>query len=314
MNALRLAWLAPLAVLPFQGAPSSAPASGPVEASLPLPMRLTHVTNAYACWSPDGRTLVFQSNAAGSYDLYAMDADGSRTRRIVGDDKDDITPAFAPDGKTLAFVSERDGQRDVYLCDADGSRPRNLTSSPGADIHPMWSRDGRRILFSSDRGHAADFDLYVMNADGSELRRLTSGPEVDTYASWSPDERRIVTRRVLAGENSEVFVLNADGGGATNLTSSPSYDGWPVWSADGRRIAYASGARAGASPTRIWTMRPDGSDKRMLTDAPPGSPLGHVYDTHPSFSPDGKRLAFTRYRFGRLESSDVAVLDAPAFG
>jgi TolB protein len=275
----------------------------------------THVVHAYACFAADGQSLVFQSNAAGNWDLYTMRLDGSELRTIVTSPGADITPVFSPDGDAIVFVSERDGQREVYLCDPDGGAQRRVTHDPGHDLHPVWSPDGTRLLFSSNRGNASpdDYDLYSMRTDGSELVRITSGPDVDTYGSWSPDGEHIVTRRVLAGtSDNEVFLLDADGGNARNLTRDPeSYDGWPVWSPDGRRIAFAAGP-PGRAPHRIQLMDPDGANRVTLTDS--AAPGGFVYDTQPCFSRDGRRIAFTRYRPTARESADICWIELPAAG
>jgi TolB protein len=285
------------------------PASRPV---LPAVSQRTHVVHAYACFSPNGETLVFQSNATGDWDLYAMRVDGSGLRPLVTGPGADITPVFSPDGSTLVFVSERDGQREVYLCNADGAEQRRVTRDPGHDLHPVWSPDGAKILFSSNRGNASadDYDLYSMQPGGGDLVRLTQGPDVDTYASWSPDGTRIVTRRVIAGtDNNEVFLLDADGGNPRNLTNDPqSYDGWPMWSPDGRRIAFAGGP-PGRAPHRIQLMDADGQNRVLLTDA--STPGGFVYDTQPCFSRDGRRLAFTRYAPTARESAEICLIDLP---
>lgn len=283
------------------------------EPAPPIASQLTHVVHAYACFAPDGESLVFQSNAAGDWDLYAMQLDGSGLRAIVASAGADITPIYSPDGSEIVFVSERDGQREVYVCAPDGSEERRVTDDPGHDLHPVWSSDGERLLFSSNRGNESpdDYDVYSMLADGTDLVRLTSGPDADTYASWSPDGTRIVTRRMLAasGDN-EVFLLDADGSNADNLSNDPeSYDGWPVWSPDGRWIAFSAGP-AGRSPHRIQLVELESARRITLTDS--WGPGGFVYDTQPCFSPDGKRLVFTRYRPTVRESADLCAIDVPA--
>jgi TolB protein len=277
------------------------------------PRRITFVTMAYPCFAPDGTKVVFQSNMAGNYDLYVMNLKGQlpALTKLIDSPADDITPMYSPDGTKLAFVSERDGNREVYVCNADGSNPVNLTKKEGNDIHPSWSADGKKMLFSSNRGNSNedDFDIYEMNADGSGVKQITDGPDIDTYASSSRDGKHIITRRVL-GENSEVFLLDADGKNPKNLTDSPNYDGWPNWSPDGKWIVFSSGPVADPagkeSNMRVYMMKPDGSEKKRVTSPPPGS--NWIYDTQPVFSRDGKSVAFTRYKPGVYESSDIQII------
>jgi TolB protein len=273
----------------------------------PALRRLTHSVNAYACFAPDGRSLVYQSSAGGKFDLHVIQFDGSGGRVLVDDPANDEMPVYSPDGKSIAFLSDRTGNRDLFVMNADGTNVRNVTNNPAVDFHMAWSADGKRILFSSNRGNADvwDHDIYEMAADGSDLRQLTSGPYTDTYASWSPDGMQIVSRRMIDG-NSEVFLFDRDGTNPRNLTSSPAYDGWPMWSPDGKKIAFCSGPPD--ENQCVYLMNADGTGRVQLTAPAPGSDF--CYDTQPAFSRDGRWLAFTRYRpFGEYESSEICIYD-----
>jgi Tol biopolymer transport system component len=306
-----------LAMQPASGTPPTAPpapATGarPTANAAPRVARLTSTVNAYGCFSPDGSTIVFQSNATGRWQLYTIRADGSGLHPLLTSASDDITPVYSPDGRRILFVSERDGNREVYHCNADGGGQKNLSNHGAMDLHPSWSADGSRILFSSNRGNADtdDYDLYEMSRDGSGVRRITSGPDIDTYASWSPDGSRIVTRRVLDhGRNSEVFVMNADGSNPLNLTSAPDhYYGWPVWSPDGSTICYAGGGPDQGN-RYLFLVKPDGSGRRQIS-FPWLAGSEHCYDTQPSFSRDGRTIVFTRYRpAGNFESAELCILE-----
>lgn len=291
-------------------------ATQPVEQPHPIVRPITHTVSAYASFHPDGRELVYQSDALGRWQLFTINIDGSNPRRLIDSPGNDITPVYSPDAKHIAFVSERDGNREVYICDADGTNQRNISNNPAHDIHPSWSADSKRVLFSSNRNKddADDYDIYEMAIDGTALKQLTSGPEIDTYASWSPDGSRIVMRRVIDNKaNNEVFVINADGSNPVNLTNTPdNYDGWPVWSPDGRTIAYSTGPTQGPGGTLgnhyIHTMSPDGANKTQHT-FPWIAGLNHCYDTQPAFSPDGRTIVFTRYRpTQRFESTELCFL------
>jgi tricorn protease len=57
-------------------------------------------------WSPDGKTIVYQSNAKGGFHLYSKPADGSGSEQIVleSEDATEGSPNLSPDGRYLAFA------------------------------------------------------------------------------------------------------------------------------------------------------------------------------------------------------------------
>ncbi len=102
-----------------------------------------------------------------------------------------------------------------------------------------------------------------------------------------------------------IFTVNADGTGRQRLTETEIQYGKPTWSPDGSRIAVAV---FGNEYTGIYMMNPDGTDWRVIVDsvadAHAAGPSGHTgpfpefhipSDSHPTWSPDGTKIAFTRY-------------------
>lgn len=136
-----------------------------------------------AVWSPDGRRIAFTRERGRTgpgpccyhapADIYVMNADGSGTRKLTHNARNNAEPAWSPDGRKIAFRSTRNGNRDIYVMNADGSGKRDLTRHPAQDGSPSWSPDGRRIAFLSDRD--GRLEAHVMNADGSGQRSLTQG-------------------------------------------------------------------------------------------------------------------------------------------
>jgi len=264
-------------------------------------------------WSPDGRRIAFVSRRSPSSrsrckpgpglcgldrqsEIYVMNADGSRKRKLTRDRGFDDYPTWSPDGRRIAFLRGRGARGQLYVVNADGSGLRNLMriGSPAFSYsHVVWSPDGRTIHFGR----------YLISTDGSGARKL---PYIPLIAVWSPDGRQIafVGNRAtgLPGPgaarskaDSEIYVMNADGSGTRRLTHNVGYDGEPAWSPDGRKIAFQSSRRVGDSKAEIYVMNADGSGKRNLTRNP-------ANDGSPSWSPDGRRIAFVSDRDGRPEA------------
>jgi Tol biopolymer transport system component len=206
----------------------------------------------------------------------------------------------------IAFYSDRDGNQEIYVMNAaDGSNQTRLTFSPGNDSDSSWSPDGTKIAFESDRDGNAN--IYVMNADGSGLTRLTDALADDSNPSWSPDGTKIAfdsnrdSTEQENFENHEIYVMNAaDGSNQTSLTFSTAWDSLPRWSPDGTKIAfYSERDRYGD----IYVMNAaDGSNQTRLTNTVARNfILDTAWDSFPSWSPDGTKIAFDSNRDGNQE-------------
>ena len=101
--------------------------------------------DASPAWSPDGTSIAFSSDRAGSDDIYVMDASGGEPVQLTDSPESDGFPSWSPDGSMIAFVSQRDGDREIYIMAADGTGQVNLSRNPaegleyrGIDDFPDW--------------------------------------------------------------------------------------------------------------------------------------------------------------------------------
>jgi len=179
-------------------------------------------------WAPDGRRLAFSLTVRGTFEIFAVNADGTGLKRLTRNDVNDLDPAWSPDGRTILFgrsVSEFvDGAYFLYSMNANGAQQRRLLRFRSGE--PAWSPDGSKIAFASAiSGNPA---VYVANADGSGARRLTLGSSQDYGPTWSPDGRRLAFQGDRDG-NFDLYTMNADGSDQRRLTRSPRWEFDPSW-------------------------------------------------------------------------------------
>jgi Tol biopolymer transport system component len=158
-----------------------------------------------------------------------------------------------------------------------------------------------RIVF-----HRQDSDgfvqTWVANKDLSNQHKLTSGPSNSGWAVWKPGGAKLAfdSDRYdpdnsggpfdISGIN-DIFKMNPDGTGVVKLTDSKAFNSGAGWSPDGNKITFESDRRNHQGRLEIHVMDADGTNVRRVTTLPADA----MYDSAPRFSPDGRRIVFTRY-------------------
>jgi TolB protein len=224
-------------------------------------------------------------------EIYIADYDGASQRRVTVNRALNIFPVWSADGRSIAYTSYRRGYPDIYISNIFQGTLE--TPAGGTDrVHnwlSAWSPDGSRIAFTTNRD--GNPEIYVMNRDGSGLRRLTNHPAIDSTPTWSPAGNEVAFTSDRTGAP-QIYVVSADGVGSPRRVTEGGYADRPTWApAPFNEIAYALRTGPGYD-IEIYDVA--SRERRRIT-------FGEGSNESPAYSPNGRHLAFTSTRRGRVQ-------------
>jgi serine/threonine protein kinase len=168
-----------------------------------------------------------------------------------------------------------------------------LPVKPGAFRNPRVSPDGERVaLIGTEGGHT---DIWVYDPRRDAMTRRTFGDGFYGLAIWSPDGRYIVYESWGKG----IFQARADGSGQPQALTESSAAQVPYsFTPDGKRLAYIDFAEG---RNQIWTVPLEEQGGHWKAGKPEPFFKSSFDDGHPSFSPDGRWLAYDSDESGKYE-------------
>ncbi len=220
--------------------------------------------------------------------LAALTGDGYHVQRLRTEGSDDYEQTFTEKGNIMTF-----------------------TAKYTDDYSPAISPDGKSLVFASNRLQNAE--LYLMDLNTRSLRQLTHTDELDEYMpAFSPDGKSLafVTERTRGGmmlppvqasgsdpSSATIYLMDIDGRNQRPLIDIDGAQRSPVFSPDGKKIAFESksptqgnvsapGDADNSDTLEIYIIHTDGTNKTQLTH-------NDVDDGHPTWAPNGKRIAFS---------------------
>jgi TolB protein len=206
-----------------------------------------------------------------------------------------------PTGKWLVFASTRDsGHPNLYLQRVDGMSVVQLTNDEADYAYPTFSPDGKQIAFCSTRG--GNWDIYVMDADGKNIVQVTTGPMQHVHPSFSPDGGKLVFS-CLGSKSGQWELWTVDL--TTGEKRMIGFGLFPTWAPekDVDRIAFQRARQRGSRWFSLWTLDLVDGEARQITEVAVSSNAAIVA---PTWSPDGKRLAFATISQPTANSSGKA--------
>lgn len=249
-------------------------------------------------WTPDGKSLLINENGRFWRIPLRSPLAAAGAREAV--DTGDVggcwgEHGFSPDGKWLAVSCHAKGahEPDIYVIPTQGGAARRVTYQP-VSYFRGWSPDGKTILFASK--HGANTQIYAVPSTGGAPRQLTHAPGWNDGAEYTPDGRYIYFNSDRSGAM-QIWRMQPDGSDPRQITNDSHEDWYPHIAPDGKSLvflSYAKGVKGHAmnKPVTLRLMNLRTHKTRVLVYLLGGQ--GSI--DSPSWSPDGKFLAFVSYR------------------
>lgn len=234
--------------------------------------------------------IAFVSNRTGHPEIWVMDYDGFNQHPLTSYGSQCLTPRWSPDNTKLAYTSYASGNPEINLFSFETNRRIPFPTYKGLNTTPAWSPDGKKIAFCSSMG--GDPEIYVSDANGYNLQRLTFSPSVDISPVWNPKTGNEIAFVSDRSGTPQIYIMSADG---TNLrrmtTAAPGGDASaPSWSPNGLFMAFH------------WRVSETGTYDIYIMEIATGQIIQLTHDAgrneHPTWSPDGRHLAFESTRSG----------------
>jgi len=243
--------------------------------------------------------------------LYPTSLHGQATRRAITlDDHSRILavadPQRSPDGLWVAYTvttidAEKDRRNtDIWMVKWDGSEQLQLTSSPDGESSPRWSPDNKYLAFIASRGteeeKKAGGQIWLLNRAGGEAQKVSDLKGGVGDIQWSPDSTQIAFTHEDENPRDEPEKMD----GWKRKTTPPIVIDRYHFKED--RTGYLANYYSHIGVFDIATKT-----AKMIT-------RGNTNDGPPSWSPDGKLLAFLSKRGlpdpDRTSNEDLWVVEA----
>jgi tricorn protease len=253
-------------------------------------VQVTHHTSGrlfFPSISSDGKTIVYEQD----FGLWKLDtATGKSTEiplNIVSDDKENdvetITVHNTTEGYDLSPSTRRAAvsvHGEIFSVATDKGDIQRVTQSFSRETAPVWSPDGKWIAFVSDK--SGRDEVWMAHEDSTGLKKISDADTEKQNIEWAPDSKALI----YAASDHKLYRYDLDTGKTTTIAAGEAGNIQGArFSPDGKWVAYAK---------LDHDLRP-----HVYVTASTGGPEHHVgnndqlfSETHPYWTPDGKRLLF----------------------
>ena len=236
-------------------------------------------------WSPDGKTILFESNRTGLMQIYAIAVSSGETKKLTNISTEASGAVWSPDGKLIAFMSAVFPEFSDKPFDE--AEKLNKEKQSARDNSKVKARIMTKLLYRHWDSWVDDKrqHIFIMNSDGSNIRNVTPGdrdavPPSMTFSAgdeydFSPDGKLLIytatpvpVREEAWSTNHDIYTVDLATGERKQITANTAADNYPRFSPDGKYIAYRAQSRPGFEADRWQLMLYDRASGKTKSITP----------------------------------------------
>jgi Tol biopolymer transport system component/DNA-binding winged helix-turn-helix (wHTH) protein len=261
--------------------------------------RLTHHPSEWItpAWSPDGTQIAFYRISGEDTGLYLVPAQGGPERKLRPAKRSNMlfikglatTISWSPDGKWIAYVDSLPSTVNLFSVESLESTPLSPAVGCIQEGLPAFSNRGDQLAYICALD-SFENRIYVFTLHDGTQKLVTKFSGLQSGIAWTGDDSRLILALDQSGGSELLEIALANGSIQKLLIGQDA--AWPAISRKGDRLAFTSSFNT----INIWRkdlMHPASAGVKLLTST--------REQTNPTYSPDGKHIAFESTRGGVQE-------------
>ncbi|MCB2208569.1 MAG: hypothetical protein KQH67_09780 [Bacteroidetes bacterium] len=142
-------------------------------------------------WSPDSKTLAYQSNRYGNWDIFLYDTEQDTIIRITSSEQNEQHPEWHPSGNAIVFDAGDDTMQYLYEISLKTFKISPLFDRQIICKQPVMGNDGRMVYFLGYDTSHENWELFSYHFIYDNLNQLTFFKEDGLFLDLSPDGKSV---------------------------------------------------------------------------------------------------------------------------